>query len=59
MPSGVSGGNWLIFIDGDCVLHHRFIEMHFITEEQKFWPENGQTGRKITNFILNDSEAKN
>lgn len=20
--------DWLIFIDGDCVLHHRFIEMH-------------------------------
>lgn len=23
-----SEGDWLIFIDGDCVLHHRFIEMH-------------------------------
>jgi len=23
-----SGGDYLIFIDGDCVLHHRFIENH-------------------------------
>lgn len=23
-----SESHWLIFIDGDCVLHHRFIEMH-------------------------------
>jgi glycosyltransferase involved in cell wall biosynthesis len=23
-----SKSNWLIFIDGDCVLHPRFIEMH-------------------------------
>ena len=21
-------GDWLIFIDGDCVVHHRFVEMH-------------------------------
>lgn len=23
-----AGSNWLIFIDGDCVLHRRFVEMH-------------------------------
>lgn len=23
-----ANGNWLIFIDGDCVMHERFIEMH-------------------------------
>jgi glycosyltransferase involved in cell wall biosynthesis len=25
---GIASSDWLIFIDGDCVLHNRFIEMH-------------------------------
>jgi len=27
--------DWLIFIDGDCVLHHRFIEMHLRYADEK------------------------
>lgn len=27
--------DWLIFIDGDCVLHHRFIEMHLRYASEK------------------------
>lgn len=27
--------NWLIFIDGDCVLHHRFVEMHLRYASEK------------------------
>jgi glycosyltransferase involved in cell wall biosynthesis len=23
-----ANNEWLIFIDGDCVVHHRFVEMH-------------------------------
>jgi len=28
MAIRAANASWLIFIDGDCVLHHRFIEMH-------------------------------
>ncbi len=28
--------NWLIFIDGDCVLHPRFMEFHWKMAEEKF-----------------------
>jgi GT2 family glycosyltransferase len=27
--------DWLIFIDGDCILHHRFIEMHLRYASEK------------------------
>jgi GT2 family glycosyltransferase len=27
--------DWLIFIDGDCVLHHRFVEMHVRYADEK------------------------
>jgi GT2 family glycosyltransferase len=30
-----ANADWLIFIDGDCVLHHRFIEMHLRYAEEK------------------------
>ena len=30
-----SKADWLIFIDGDCVLHHRFIEMHLRYADEK------------------------
>ena len=30
-----SKSDWLIFIDGDCVLHHRFIEMHIRYADEK------------------------
>ena len=31
-----ANADWLIFIDGDCVLHHRFIEMHLRYAEEKY-----------------------
>ena len=29
-----SNGDYLIFIDGDCILHHKFIARHFIRRER-------------------------
>ena len=43
---GASEGNWLIFIDGDCVLHHRFIEMHLRLADDSY--RDWETDRKST-----------
>ena len=29
-----ANANWLIFIDGDCILHERFIEMHLLNAKE-------------------------
>ena len=53
-----SEGDWLIFIDGDCVLHHRFIEMHLrAAEEGKILAgKRVKLDEELTNFILGNSK---
>lgn len=36
-------GDYLIFIDGDSILHHRFIERHFLRKQ----PRQALTGRRV------------
>jgi GT2 family glycosyltransferase len=36
MAIKAANADWLIFIDGDCVLHHRFIEMHLRYAKEKY-----------------------
>ena len=36
MAIHASKADWLIFIDGDCVLHQRFIEMHLRYAKEKY-----------------------
>ena len=53
----VAKANWLIFIDGDCVLHHRFIEMHlrYSNEKSVLAGKRVKLDKKFTNHILADS----
>ncbi|MGH7740891.1 MAG: glycosyltransferase [Candidatus Eiseniibacteriota bacterium] len=39
----LSTGAHLVFIDGDCVLHHRFVERHFVRRR----PRQALSGRRV------------
>jgi glycosyltransferase involved in cell wall biosynthesis len=39
----VSSTNYLIFIDGDCIPHHKFVEEHYANSS----PEHSLTGRRV------------
>jgi glycosyltransferase involved in cell wall biosynthesis len=39
----LSRGDYLVFIDGDCILHHRFIERHHLRRR----PRQALSGRRI------------
>lgn len=49
--------DWLIFIDGDCVLHHRFIEMHlrYAGEKHILAGKRVKLDKSGSGFVLNDS----
>jgi GT2 family glycosyltransferase len=49
--------DWLIFIDGDCVLHHRFIEMHLRYADEKFVlaGKRVKLDKTCSNFVLENS----
>ena len=53
-----SEADWLIFIDGDCVLHHRFIEMHLrhAAEGEILAGKRVKLDEKCTDYILRNSE---
>jgi cellulose synthase/poly-beta-1,6-N-acetylglucosamine synthase-like glycosyltransferase len=52
-----SKADWLIFIDGDCVLHHRFIEMHlrYANENHVLAGKRVKLDKTISSFVLEDS----
>ena len=52
-----SKADWLIFIDGDCVLHHRFIEMHlrYANENHVLAGKRVKLDKTISTLILEDS----
>lgn len=39
----LSRGGYLVFIDGDCVLHHRFLERHYLRR----LPRQALSGRRV------------
>lgn len=49
--------DWLIFIDGDCVLHHRFIEMHvrYANEEYILAGKRVKLDKDSSDMILENS----
>jgi glycosyltransferase involved in cell wall biosynthesis len=49
-----SGGDYLIFIDGDCVLHHRFIENHvrFSGRKKILAGKRVKLGPMFTSFFM-------
>lgn len=49
-----SSSNWLIFIDGDCVLHSRFIEMHlrFADEQTILAGKRVKLDKKLSDLLL-------
>lgn len=51
--------DWLIFIDGDCVLHHRFIEMHlrYANEKCVLAGKRVKLDKASSNLILEDSTS--
>lgn len=58
----VAKSEWLIFIDGDCVLHHRFIEMHlrFASEKNILAGKRIKFDAKISEMFCNSlTEALN
>ena len=46
--------DWLIFIDGDCILHHRFIEMHlrFAKQDVVLAGKRVKLDKETSNLIL-------
>lgn len=54
-----SKADWLIFIDGDCVLHHRFIEMHlrYANEKSILAGKRVKLDKSFSNLILEDSSS--
>lgn len=54
-----SKGEWLIFIDGDCVPHERFIEMHlrFAKEGVVLAGKRVKLDNKYSSFLLNNCEG--
>jgi glycosyltransferase involved in cell wall biosynthesis len=38
-----SRGDYLVFIDGDCILHHRFLERHHVRRQ----PRQALSGRRV------------
>lgn len=53
----VSKSDWLIFIDGDCPMHERFIEMHLRYAETQFIlaGKRVKLDDNLTDFLLKDS----
>jgi len=51
-----SSSNWLIFIDGDCVLHSRFIEMHlrFADEHTVLAGKRVKLDKKLSDLLLSN-----
>src|ERR1035437_3306622 len=49
--------DWLIFIDGDCVLHHRFVEMHlrYSDENHVLAGKRVKLDKSSSGFILENS----
>jgi GT2 family glycosyltransferase len=49
--------DWLIFIDGDCALHHRFIEMHLRYANEKYIlaGKRVKLDKTISNLLLDNS----
>lgn len=52
-------GDWLIFIDGDCVLHERFIEMHLHFAEEKLIlaGKRVKLDKTLSNFLLQGGDV--
>jgi len=52
-----SNTDWLIFIDGDCVLHSRFIEMHlrYANENRVLAGKRVKLDKTSSNLVLDDS----
>lgn len=57
MAIRASNADWLIFIDGDCVLHPRFIEMHlrYAGEKIVLAGKRVKLNRKCSSLILENS----
>lgn len=56
MAIKASNEDWLIFIDGDCVLHPRFIEMHlkYANEETILAGKRTRLNQQYTDLLLAD-----
>ncbi len=48
--------DWLIFIDGDCVLHHRFVEMHlrYANEKSILAGKRVKLDKRQSDFLKNN-----
>jgi GT2 family glycosyltransferase len=57
MAVKASKADWLIFIDGDCVLHHRFIEMHlrYADENSVLAGKRVKLDKTSSDFVLENS----
>ena len=52
-----SKSNWLIFIDGDCVLHPRFVEMHlrYATENRVLAGKRVKLNKSLSEILLDNT----